>query len=213
VARTVTTSVDAIMTGAVAIAELEAQLAPWTREVVSLKPRRREAFVLREHRLTFDEVSICLEVSPSCASQLDHDAVADLARIARRGALIELHGPPRVPPYPTSDARPRVPHELRPALDLPIADLALGKRAANALANAGIVRIGDLVVRSEADLLRLWNLGRKALREIRTALASFGLGVGMAVDLPPAEPQGHSSQNDHGEGATDDPECDRDPGS
>src|SRR5437870_185491 len=120
-ARTVTTSVEAIMAGAVAIAELEAQLAPWTRELAAaLKPRRREAFVLREHGLRFDEISICLEVSPSRANQLYHDAVADLARIARRGALIELHGPPRVPPYATSDRRPRVPRELRHALDLPI---------------------------------------------------------------------------------------------
>ena len=67
-------------------------------------------------------------------------------------------------------------------------DLELSVRSANCLKNANIRYIGELVVRSEAEMLKTKNFGRKSLNEIKEILGEMGLGLGMKIDGWP--PQG-----------------------
>lgn len=61
-------------------------------------------------------------------------------------------------------------------------DLELSVRSANCLKNANIRYIGELVVRSEAEMLKTKNFGRKSLNEIKEILAEMGLSLGMKVE-------------------------------
>ena len=60
--------------------------------------------------------------------------------------------------------------------------LELSVRAANCLENANIKYIGELVTRTEADMLKTKNFGRKSLNEIKDILAEMGLSLGMKID-------------------------------
>jgi DNA-directed RNA polymerase subunit alpha len=65
-------------------------------------------------------------------------------------------------------------------------ELELSVRSANCLKNDNIVYIGDLIQKTEAEMLRTPNFGRKSLNEIKEVLASMGLHLGMEVpDWPP----------------------------
>ena len=78
--------------------------------------------------------------------------------------------------------------ELNPLLLRPVDDLELTVRAANCLKAENIYYIGDLVQRSENDLLKTPNLGKKSLLEIKNVLVSRGLALGTLLeDWPPAE--------------------------
>src|ERR1700749_3723553 len=66
-------------------------------------------------------------------------------------------------------------------------ELDLSVRSANCLKNANIVYIGDLVQKSEQEMLRTPNFGRKSLNEIKEVLGSMGLGLGMSVAGWPPE--------------------------
>jgi DNA-directed RNA polymerase subunit alpha len=61
-------------------------------------------------------------------------------------------------------------------------DLELSVRSANCLKNANIRFIGELVVKSEAEMLKTKNFGRKSLNEIKEILSEMGLGLGMKID-------------------------------
>ncbi|RII25862.1 MAG: DNA-directed RNA polymerase subunit alpha [Geobacter sp.] len=61
-------------------------------------------------------------------------------------------------------------------------ELELSVRSANCLKNAGIKLIGELVSRSEAEMLKTQNFGRKSLNEIKDILADMGLTLGMKLD-------------------------------
>ena len=61
-------------------------------------------------------------------------------------------------------------------------DLELSVRSANCLKNANIRYIGELVVRSEGEMLKTKNFGRKSLNEIKEILTEMGLGLGMKID-------------------------------
>jgi len=62
-----------------------------------------------------------------------------------------------------------------------VEELELSVRSANCLQNAGIVFIGELVQRTEAEMLRTKNFGRKSLKEIKDVLSEMGLSLGMQV--------------------------------
>ncbi len=72
--------------------------------------------------------------------------------------------------------------ELRKLLMMPITEIELSVRAANCIANAQIATIGDLVQKTEADMLKYRNFGKKSLAEIKGILEGMGLGLGMKVD-------------------------------
>lgn len=77
---------------------------------------------------------------------------------------------------------------IDPMLMRPVDDLELTVRAANCLKAENIYYIGDLVMRTENDLLKTPNLGKKSLMEIKGVLAQRGLTLGMVVEQwPPAE--------------------------
>ncbi len=61
-------------------------------------------------------------------------------------------------------------------------DLELSVRSANCLKNANIRYIGELVVKTEAEMLKTKNFGRKSLNEIKEILSEMGLGLGMKID-------------------------------
>src|SRR5690606_20569230 len=63
-----------------------------------------------------------------------------------------------------------------------IDEIELSVRSANCLDNADIKYIGELVQRSEADLLRFKNFGRKSLYEIKERLSEMGLSLGTKID-------------------------------
>jgi DNA-directed RNA polymerase subunit alpha len=72
--------------------------------------------------------------------------------------------------------------DLSPLLFRPIDDLELTVRSANCLKAENIYYIGDLVQRTEADLLKTPNLGKKSLTEIRDALRAHNLDLGMTLE-------------------------------
>lgn len=61
-------------------------------------------------------------------------------------------------------------------------ELELSVRSANCLQNVGITLIGELVQKTEMEMLKTKNFGRKSLKEIREILSSMGLGLGMKID-------------------------------
>ncbi len=64
----------------------------------------------------------------------------------------------------------------------PVEELELSVRAYNCLKNAGVETIGELVVKSETEMLKTKNFGRKSLSEIKELLAEMGLAFGMNID-------------------------------
>lgn len=66
-----------------------------------------------------------------------------------------------------------------------VEELELSVRSANCLQNANIRYIYELVTKTEAEMLRTKNFGRKSLNEIKDILAQMGLGLGLAIDLSP----------------------------
>ena len=76
-------------------------------------------------------------------------------------------------------------------LDRSVEELELSVRSYNCLKNANITTIRELVQKTEADMLKTKNFGRKSLNEIKEILATMGLSLGMRFDekggaLPPA---------------------------
>jgi DNA-directed RNA polymerase subunit alpha len=86
-------------------------------------------------------------------------------------------------PAPTSE-------ELRRKLEMPVSSLDLSVRALNCLETAEIATVGELVARTELDLLKVRNFGKTTLLEIKTKLRDFGLVLGMnAGQLPSSREQ------------------------
>ena len=81
--------------------------------------------------------------------------------------------------------------EIDPVLLRPVDDLELTVRSANCLKAEQIYYIGDLIQRTEVELLKTPNLGKKSLTEIKDVLASKGLSLGMRLEnWPPASLKG-----------------------
>jgi len=77
--------------------------------------------------------------------------------------------------------------EFNPVLLKKVDELELSVRSANCLKNDNIVYIGDLIQKTEAEMLRTPNFGRKSLNEIKEVLAQLGLHLGMEVPKWPPE--------------------------
>jgi len=85
------------------------------------------------------------------------------------------------------EAREEPEEEIDPILLRPVDDLELTVRSANCLKAESIYYIGDLVQRTEVELLKTPNLGKKSLTEIKDVLASRGLSLGLRLEnWPPA---------------------------
>jgi len=82
---------------------------------------------------------------------------------------------------PVTTEQPK-PQQIDPLLLRPVDDLELTVRSANCLKAENIYYIGDLIQRTETELLKTPNLGRKSLNEIKEVLASRGLTLGMRLE-------------------------------
>ncbi len=71
--------------------------------------------------------------------------------------------------------------KLEKMLATPISEIELSVRSANCINNSDIKTIGDLVVKSEAEMLKFRNFGKKSLNEIKAILTSMGLSLGMKL--------------------------------
>ncbi len=76
----------------------------------------------------------------------------------------------------------KVDEELYSKLKMPVSELELSVRSANCLKEAKIKTIGELVQKSEAEMLKYRNFGKKSLAEIKEIIISMGLSLGMKVD-------------------------------
>jgi DNA-directed RNA polymerase subunit alpha len=72
--------------------------------------------------------------------------------------------------------------QMNEVLNRSVEELELSVRSYNCLKNANIQTIGDLVQKTEAEMLRTKNFGRKSLNEIKEILGGLGLGFGMKID-------------------------------
>ncbi len=82
----------------------------------------------------------------------------------------------------TLSADERKPEIRNENLNRSVEELELSVRSYNCLKNANIQTIGELVQKSEAEMLKTKNFGRKSLNEIKEILATMGLGLGMKID-------------------------------
>jgi len=78
--------------------------------------------------------------------------------------------------------------ELRKLLNMSVNEIELSVRAANCLNNASISSVGQLAMKTEAEMLRYRNFGKKSLTEIKDKLAELGLSRGMKFDSALLEP-------------------------
>ena len=93
--------------------------------------------------------------------------------------------------------QPKAP-KIDPRLLRPVDDLELTVRSANCLKAENIYYIGDLIQRTEIELLKTPNLGRKSLNEIKEVLDSRGLSLGMKLeDWPPTKPEKGTKETNH----------------
>jgi DNA-directed RNA polymerase subunit alpha len=117
------------------------------------------------------------------------DAVAFAAKILKEQMNVFINFDedlePAVAVKPTEDSKPK--HNENLYLD--VDELELSVRSANCLRNANISKIYQLVGRSEAEMLKTKNFGRKSLNEIKELLGELGLSLGMNIDgfQPPEE--------------------------
>ena len=72
-------------------------------------------------------------------------------------------------------------------LDKSVEELELSVRSYNCLKNANIRTLRELVQKTEGEMLKTKNFGRKSLNEIKDILTSMGLGLGMRLDAPAAD--------------------------
>ena len=107
------------------------------------------------------------------------DALAYAARILQEQLAVFVNfEEPAEAQWPSEDQAPA----LNEHLFRSVAELELSVRSANCLQNAGVKYIGELVQRSEAEMLKTKNFGRKSLNEIKDILQTMGLGLGMKLD-------------------------------
>lgn len=71
---------------------------------------------------------------------------------------------------------------LKKMLNMSVNEIELSVRAANCLNNANITTVGQLALKSEAEMLKYRNFGKKSLNEIKDKLTALGLGLGMNLD-------------------------------
>lgn len=115
-------------------------------------------------------------------SVLPEDAVAYAAKILKEqlDVFINFEEVDEEEELPEVEEKESINENLMKNVD----DLELSVRSANCLKNAGINLIGELVQKTEAEMLKTKNFGRKSLNEIKEILAEMGLNFGMKIDFP-----------------------------
>jgi DNA-directed RNA polymerase subunit alpha len=131
--------------------------------------------------LDYDKLTLTVETDGSINPD---DAVAYAARILQDQlqVFVNFEEPKR---EVVEEKGPEL--EFNAALLKKVDELELSVRSANCLKNDNIVYIGDLIQKTEAEMLRTPNFGRKSLNEIKEVLAQMGLHLGMEVTNWPPE--------------------------
>jgi DNA-directed RNA polymerase subunit alpha len=144
----------------------------------SFSPVRRVSYAVEsarvEQRTDLDKLVVDIETNGVVDPE---EAIRYAARILvdQLSVFAELKG------TPAEIEAPRAP-QVDPILLRPVDDLELTVRSANCLKAENIYYIGDLIQRTENELLKTPNLGRKSLNEIKDILASKGLTLGMKLE-------------------------------
>ena len=126
------------------------------------------------------------------------DAIGQAAKLLKDHMAIFINFEEVAGDRPKS--RPSAPSsQMNEVLNRSVEELELSVRSYNCLKNANIQTIGDLVQKTEAEMLRTKNFGRKSLNEIKEILGSLGLTFGMKFDaqgrlMGPARGVGRSAQ-------------------
>jgi len=155
-------------------------------------PVRKVNFTVEDARLgqTTDYEKLTIEVWTD-GSVLPQDAVALASKLIKDHLSIFLNF--EEGPVSAEDDMDREEERLNENLSRSVDELELSVRSYNCLKNANIRTIGELVQKTEAEMLKTKNFGRKSLNEIKEILASMGLSLGMKVDekrrLQTATPQ------------------------
>ena len=149
----------------------------------SFSPVRRVSYAVEsarvEQRTDLDKLVIDIETNGSVEPE-------EAIRFAARILVDQLQLFADIRPTPATIEMPKAP-QVDPILLRPVDDLELTVRSANCLKAENIYYIGDLIQRTETELLKTPNLGRKSLNEIKEVLASRGLTLGMRLEnWPPA---------------------------
>ncbi len=149
----------------------------------SFSPVHRVAYVVEnarvEQRTDLDKLVLDLETNGTIDPE---EAIRRAATILQQqmSVFVDLESEKESEPEEVED-------EVDPILLRPVDDLELTVRSANCLKAENIYYIGDLVQRTEVELLKTPNLGKKSLTEIKDVLASRGLALGLRLDnWPPA---------------------------
>lgn len=149
----------------------------------SYSPVRRVAYVVEsarvEQRTDLDKLVIDLETNGTLDPE---EAIRRAATILQQqlAVFVDLESETQSDPEEKEE-------EIDPILLRPVDDLELTVRSANCLKAETIYYIGDLIQRTEVELLKTPNLGKKSLTEIKDVLASRGLSLGMRLEnWPPA---------------------------
>jgi DNA-directed RNA polymerase subunit alpha len=158
-------------------------------------PVRQVAYKIDNARigqeLDFDKLNLTIETDGTVTPE---DAVAYAARILQDQLSVFVHfadvavESPRIglAAAPASSEESDT-NQLNRFLLKKVDELELSVRSANCLKNDNIIYIGDLVQKTEAEMLRTPNFGRKSLNEIKEVLSSMGLRLGM--DIPGWPPE------------------------
>jgi len=120
-------------------------------------------------------------------SVVPENAVAYAAKILKEQMNIFINFDEEVEPEPELEGEEQEEKPLNENLYRSVDELELSVRSANCLKNANIRYIGGLVQKSEAEMLKTKNFGRKSLNEIKEVLAEMGLTLGMKLEnfVPP----------------------------
>lgn len=147
-------------------------------------PVKRVAYRVEDTRegqiLDYDKLTLEVETNGAVSPE---DAIAVAARILQDQFKVFVNFDDPEDSL-RQDEKPDL--DFHPALLRKVDELELSVRSANCLKNDNIVYIGDLIQKSEAEMLRTPNFGRKSLNEIKEVLAAMGLHLGIdAPNWPP----------------------------
>lgn len=138
--------------------------------------------------LDFDKLALTIETDGTVTPE---DAIAYAARILQDQLQLFVHFEEALAAStPASTAQSQEDsdaNQINRYLLKKVEELELSVRSANCLKNDNIIYIGDLVQKTEAEMLRTPNFGRKSLNEIKEVLSSMGLRLGM--DIPGWPPE------------------------
>lgn len=131
--------------------------------------------------IDYDKLALTVETDGSITPE---DAIAYAARILQDqlDVFVNFEEPESQSQTDAADDL-----EFNPVLLKKVDELELSVRSANCLKNDNIVYIGDLIEKTEAEMLRTPNFGRKSLNEIKEVLSTMGMHLGMEINNWPPE--------------------------